>query len=540
MESTRSRCARSTRRRSSTRSPASSTWDVIAPPLTLITNKAPVGTGVPEGEVSTSPAGQLSFFDQPGSTYECRLDAQNAADPDADPFEDCTSPYPYDLSNGEHTLEVRARTLPLNGQPMLESPAAEYTWTIEAADTTDPNTTIDLGPADPTTNTSATFLFSGTDNLTAPVDLTFECSLDGAEFADCESGDVYTGLAEGDHTFAVRAIDTAATPNVDESPAEHAWTIVPPDVDNTPEGTNVEVAVGGAILTFASVTGSGVSSVETLTAGEAPALPTGYLTAGALYYDVSTTATFVGDVTVCLPYDGLSDAHILHFDGTWVDVTTQQQGDLVCGVVSSLSPFAVAEASPQVAPDTSIIQAPADPTVQSTSAGAEVQFQFSSTIDTVEHPAEYECRLDNGDWSSCATPYQFEALFGAHTLEVRAVTNTDVRDATPAAYTWTVLGRPVATIQAGPVDQAPETADIENESRTASSPSPPTRRAAPSSAASRVRTRARRGSPARRRRTTGTSRSVSTPSRCRRSRTATRASCPRSTSGRSPTSRRRW
>ena len=65
---------------------------------------------------------------------------------------------------------------------MLESPAAEYTWTIDAADTTDPDTTIQLGPADPTANTSATFLFGGTDNLTAPVDLEFECSLDGAAF----------------------------------------------------------------------------------------------------------------------------------------------------------------------------------------------------------------------------------------------------------------------------------------------------------------------------------------------------------------------
>ena len=150
--------------------PASHTWDVIAPPLTVITNEAPVGTEVLEGEVSTSATGELSFFDQPGSTYECRLDADNAVDPDAVPFEDCTldNPYPYDLSNGEHTFEVRARTLPLNGQRMLESPAAEYTWTIDAADTTDPETTIQLGPADPTANTSATFLFGGTDNLTAP------------------------------------------------------------------------------------------------------------------------------------------------------------------------------------------------------------------------------------------------------------------------------------------------------------------------------------------------------------------------------------
>ena len=130
---------------------------------------------------------------------------------------------------------------------------------------------------------------------------------------------------------------------------------------------------------------------------------------------------------MCLPYDALVDAHVLHFDGEWVDVTFEQQGSLVCGVVSSLSPFAVAEASADVAPDTTIIQAPADPTIQSTGDGAEVQFQFASTIDTVEHPAEFECRLDAAAWSSCDTPYRFNALFGEHTLRVRAVTDTGVR-----------------------------------------------------------------------------------------------------------------
>jgi len=443
--------------------PASYTWNVIAPPLTTITNEAPVGVDVPAGAISTSATGELSFFDQPGSTYECRLDPVD----EFAAFTACTSPYPYDLSNGEHVFEVKATTLRLNGQSMTESPAAVYTWTIDAADTTAPNTTLQLGPANPTTNTSATFLFSGTDNRTAPAALTFECSLDGAAFTGCQSGGVYEGLAVGPHTFAVRALDSAVPPNVDGSPATYAWTIEAPGANNTPAGTNVEVSVGGATLTFAEVTAAGFTSVSGLTAGQAPDLPTGYAAGSALYYDVSTTATFLGDVMVCLPYEPLADAHVLHFDGAWVDVTLEQQGGLVCGVVSSLSPFAVAEASADVAPDTTIIQAPADPSFQSTADGADVQFQFTSTIDTLEHPAQFECRLDGAPWSSCSTPHRFNALFGEHTLRVRAITDTGVRDATPAVYTWTVVARPVATIQSGPVDQAPATPDIENESRTA-------------------------------------------------------------------------
>ncbi len=442
--------------------PASYTWDVIAPPLTTITNEAPVGTEVLEGEVSPSATGELSFFDQPGSTYRCRLDA---VDPDVDPFEPCTSPFAYDLSNGEHVFEVKATTPPLGGQPMTESPAASYTWTIDAPDTGAPETTVDLGPANPTTNTTATFLFSGTDNRTAPGALTFECSLDGAPFAPCSSGDAWTGLALGDHTFAVRATDTAG--NVDGMPAQYTWTIEAPAPDNTPVGTNVEVSAGGATITFAEVTAAGTTSVSTITADAAPALPSGYAGAGAKFYDVSTTATFVGDATVCLPYDALVDAHVLHFDGQWLDVTLEQQGTLLCGVVSSLSPFAVAEASAAVAPQTTIIQAPTEPAIQSTGDGAEVQFQFASSIDTIERPAQFECSLDGGAWSSCDSPYRFNALFGEHTLRVRAVTDTGVVDATPASYTWTVLARPVATIGSGPADQAPATPDIENEARSA-------------------------------------------------------------------------
>ena len=119
-------------------------------------------------------------------------------------------------------------------------------------------------------------------------------------------------------------------------------------------------------------------------------------------------------MTVCLGYDPLSfadpnDVQLLHFDGdAWVDVTTTSDPDagLVCGVVSSLSPFAVAETSAEVAPNTTIIQAPADPTIQSTADGAEVQFQFSSTIDTLEHPAAFECRLDDASFTACSSPVE--------------------------------------------------------------------------------------------------------------------------------------
>ena len=51
----------------------------------------------------------------------------------------------------------------------------------------------------------------------------FECRLDGGAWALCEPPRTYTGLAQGAHEFAVRAID--AEDLVDGSPATFAWTI---------------------------------------------------------------------------------------------------------------------------------------------------------------------------------------------------------------------------------------------------------------------------------------------------------------------------
>src|SRR3954451_21027552 len=53
----------------------------------------------------------------------------------------------------------------------------------------------------------------------------FECSLDNGEFARCASPHTLSPGA-GDHTFAVRAVDTVG--NSDQSPATAAFTLVAP------------------------------------------------------------------------------------------------------------------------------------------------------------------------------------------------------------------------------------------------------------------------------------------------------------------------
>ncbi len=110
-------------------------------------------------------------------------------------------------------------------------------------DTTAPDSTILTTPANPTNSTSATFTFNATDppsgGVASGVNHT-ECQLDGGLWVTCTSPQNYTGLAEGSHTFKVRAVDNAA--NVESTPASYTWVI-----DTT--GPNVAIthpANGGA------------------------------------------------------------------------------------------------------------------------------------------------------------------------------------------------------------------------------------------------------------------------------------------------------
>jgi hypothetical protein len=73
------------------------------------------------------------------------------------------------------------------------------------------------------------------------------------------------------------------------------------------------------------------------------------------YYDVSTTATVLGDIEICITYDEATllvpeaDLRLLHWDrqlnpDAWVDITTSLDlgGNKLCGVSNHLSPFTLA------------------------------------------------------------------------------------------------------------------------------------------------------------------------------------------------------
>jgi hypothetical protein len=169
-------------------------------------------TGPPPGGFVASDDASFQFNSNEAGTFSCSLDGVAST---------CGSPKSYsDLEEGEHTFSVRAIDVAGN----LDSSSASRTWTV---DLTAPETTLEptAGPAEGATvaSRSASFAYS------ADEPGSFECTLDGVDRA-CAAP--IAGLADGPHTFTVRARDRAGTP--DQTPATRTWS-----VDATPPQTRI-------------------------------------------------------------------------------------------------------------------------------------------------------------------------------------------------------------------------------------------------------------------------------------------------------------
>ncbi|MDQ3981816.1 MAG: hypothetical protein M3271_03940, partial [Actinomycetota bacterium] len=330
-------------------SPASDQWtvDLTAPDSSI--------SAGPSGTVASKEATFSFTSNETGSTFECSLDG--AA------FASCSSPQSYTgLADGGHTFEVRATDVAGN----LEGSPAQRSWSV---DTTAPETTIVSGPSGTTTSSQATFTF------TSEAGAEFACSLDGEAFSACKSPKTYTGLAEGQHAFKVRATD--ALGNTEATPAERVWTIdigrPETTLDSGPSGTT-----GSTEATFAFSSNEAGSTFECSLDGGAFAScssPKSYtgLAEGAHTFGVRATDLF-GNVDT-------SPA-----ERSWtIDLT---------------------------APETTLVAGPSGPT-----ASTEATFEFSSA----DEGATFECSLDGGAFASCTSPTTLTALAeGSHTFRVRA------------------------------------------------------------------------------------------------------------------------
>jgi hypothetical protein len=105
--------------------------------------------------------------------------------------------------------------VPVDGQTPTDSGS---TLCHDAGAEASDDTNIDSGPSGIVNDASATFEFSYSETGAS-----FECSLDGSTFDACTSPKEYPDLADGSHTFEVRAIDAAG--NTDPTPASRAWVV---------------------------------------------------------------------------------------------------------------------------------------------------------------------------------------------------------------------------------------------------------------------------------------------------------------------------
>ena len=207
--------------------PAEATW--------TMDKRVPVASWV-----SGPPADHDSFTaefefasDESGSSFACKLDEAGA-------WTECTSGDAFTVAaDGSHTLSVRATDAAGNTSEPISK-----TWNV---DTDAPETTLGgSGPNGATSATSAAFTFT-TDDGTG-----FECRLDDAlDWTPCSSGVSFSSLADGPHTFRVRARDAAG--NRDGTPATRPWTVdtQAPDtqIDSAPTG---RVSSANASIAFSS------------------------------------------------------------------------------------------------------------------------------------------------------------------------------------------------------------------------------------------------------------------------------------------------
>lgn len=285
-------------------------------------------------------------------------------------------------------------------------------------DLTAPDTTITSQPSNPSNSSFATFTFSGTDNVTPPGSLTFECSMDGASFSACTTPYTSSALTDGSHTFQVRAVDAGG--NSDGTPASYTWTV---DTTSPPAPVVITPANGSSTNdTTPTVNGSGEPGA-TIT----------------LYVDGSANATGTADGS-----------------GNW-NITVSSALSNGSHTVRARASDAAGNTSPDsntntfivdnTAPDTTITANPTNPSAVTTPS-----FSFTGNDGAGVGGLTFECKLDAGAFTSCTSPYTTPALSdGSYTFQVRATDALGNTDPSPASYTWDVdTGAPDTSITGQP------------------------------------------------------------------------------------------
>ena len=235
-------------------------------------------------------------------------------------------------------------------------------------DANGPDTIFDAGgPATISSSTAATFNFHANEP-----GATFECKLDGGAYAACSSGASVNSLAEGGHTFYVRAYDSL---NNVGNPATYDWT-----VDVTPPTVGIDTS---------------------------PNSPTKSTTAQFTYHSSEANSTFLCSVDA-VPAVSCGSSYsqvVTNGDHTFSVWSVDQAGN------QSAAPAQVSWTVDTTPPVVHINSGP--------SGYVNVQnAQFS--FDSPDVGATFECHLDGAPYTSCTSPVNYNGLgAGSHTFYVR-------------------------------------------------------------------------------------------------------------------------
>lgn len=346
----------------------------------VVTHNWLLETVPPDLEITSSPPAlakrsmaQFLFDHEDGAHLACQLDSQPVQDP-------CPSGVKYqNLAEGAHVFTVTATDAATNFT------TRSYAWSVKTAQ---PVVAIEESsvPASSSTVDTADF-----DLVTANGEA--ECRLDGAAWSPCDSnsGQSYEDLADGNHTFEVRAVDDYG--NVSPIDA-YSWLVVTagPDVEFTSapdEDTRHTTASFGFDVTSADANVTTECSLN-----------------GLDPFDCSDPASVVG----------LEDgAH--NFTVTATDTAGIQGSDTYDWNVKAKIPGLGFDATPA-----------------SISNSAAATFEFSSDEDP---DVGYECKLDSDAWAGCDSPVSLSSLSqGNHTFSIRATDS--VGNIATESYTWRV------------------------------------------------------------------------------------------------------
>jgi len=180
---------------------------------------------------SNGRTGSFQLNGPDGSRFECRFDPPDAlaawvpcgAAPAATITTDALALGGHSLSEGAHVLEARA----VSSDPAIGAGPVQRTTFV--LDRTAPIVGVDNRDADAQLigTTAITLRFSSSDPGAS-----FACSLDGGAPVPCSDPKRYTGLALGEHVFAVTATDAAGNASV---PATFRFVVRPaPAAETTP------------------------------------------------------------------------------------------------------------------------------------------------------------------------------------------------------------------------------------------------------------------------------------------------------------------